>query len=51
MTKQILYSSFTDFKNLIKYKSIKFQDFTEAEFRKKASELMLGCCVVVLRKG
>lgn len=50
MTKQILYASLIDFKHLLQYKSIKFKDFTDAEFVKKASELMLGCCVVVLRK-
>ncbi|XP_051140976.1 uncharacterized protein LOC127258243 isoform X2 [Andrographis paniculata] len=50
MTKQILHSSVVDFKHLLQYKTIKFQDFVDPEFGKKASELMLGCCVVVLKK-
>ncbi|KAK9285133.1 hypothetical protein L1049_024318 [Liquidambar formosana] len=51
ISKQILCASQVDFKHLLQYKSIKFADFVDAEFGKKASELMLGCCVVVLRRG
>ncbi|KAF3439255.1 hypothetical protein FNV43_RR17531 [Rhamnella rubrinervis] len=51
ITKQILYTSLVDFKHLLQYKSIKYADFVDAEFGNKASELMPGCCVVVLRKG
>lgn len=51
ITKQILYASLIDFKHLLQYKSIKYSDFVDAEFGKKASDLMPGCCVVVLRKG
>ncbi|GAA0145806.1 RNA methyltransferase [Lithospermum erythrorhizon] len=51
MTKQILHASIVDFKHLLQYKSIKFCDFVEAEFGKKSSELLLGCCVVMLNKA
>ncbi|XP_057492703.1 uncharacterized protein LOC130778213 isoform X2 [Actinidia eriantha] len=50
ITKQILEASPVDFKHLLQYKTIKFADFVDAEFGEKASKLMLGCCVVVLRK-
>ncbi|KAL3845150.1 hypothetical protein ACJIZ3_002553 [Penstemon smallii] len=50
ITKQIIYASAVDFKHLLQYKSIKFPDFVDPEFREKASNLMLGCCVVVLSK-
>ncbi|CAN4126729.1 unnamed protein product [Withania somnifera] len=50
ITKQILYASPADFKHLLQYKSIKFGDFVDAEFGEKASQLLLGCCVVVLKK-
>ncbi|KAH6757363.1 S-adenosyl-L-methionine-dependent methyltransferases superfamily protein, partial [Perilla frutescens var. hirtella] len=49
ITKQIIYASPIDFKHLLKYKSIKFPDFVDPCFREKASELILGCCVVILR--
>ncbi|XP_047971927.1 RNA cytosine-C(5)-methyltransferase NSUN2-like [Salvia hispanica] len=49
ITKQILYASPIDFKHLLQYKSIKFPDFVEPSLREKASELILGCCVVILR--
>ncbi|KAK8578026.1 hypothetical protein V6N13_076698 [Hibiscus sabdariffa] len=49
ITKQILYASAADFKHLLQYKSIKFADFVEADFGQKAANLMLGCCVIVLR--
>lgn len=51
ITKQILHASIVDFNHLLKYKSIKFADFVDAEFGKKASELLLGCCVVILNKA
>ncbi|KAI8536301.1 hypothetical protein RHMOL_Rhmol10G0246900 [Rhododendron molle] len=50
ITKQIIEASPIDFKHLLQYKTIKFADFVDAEFGEKASQLMLGCCVVVLRK-
>ncbi|THF97559.1 hypothetical protein TEA_013458 [Camellia sinensis var. sinensis] len=50
ITKQIVHASPVDFKHLLEYKTIKFADFVDAEFGEKASKLMLGCCVVVLRK-
>ncbi|XP_027179876.1 tRNA (cytosine(34)-C(5))-methyltransferase-like [Coffea eugenioides] len=50
VTKQILYASTVDFKHLLQYKSIKFADFTDAEFRSQASNLSLGCCILVLIK-
>ncbi|KAJ9170386.1 hypothetical protein P3X46_018498 [Hevea brasiliensis] len=49
ITKQILYASTVDFKHLLQYKAVKFKDFVDAEFGEKASKLMLGCSVVVLR--
>lgn len=50
LTKQILDASVADFKHLLQYKSIKFTDFVDAEFGEKASKLLPGCCVIVLRK-
>ncbi|XP_038701391.1 RNA cytosine-C(5)-methyltransferase NSUN2-like [Tripterygium wilfordii] len=50
VTKQILCVSQLDFKHLLQYKSIKFANFVDAEFGEKASKLMMGCCVIVLRK-
>ncbi|KAL1183045.1 hypothetical protein V6Z11_A02G155200 [Gossypium hirsutum] len=50
ITKQILYASPADFKHLLQYKSIKFADFVDADFGQKAADLMLGCCVIVLRE-
>ncbi|XWS29562.1 hypothetical protein CRYUN_Cryun24cG0039400 [Craigia yunnanensis] len=51
VTKQILYASSADFKHLLQYKTIKFADFVDSEFGQKAANLMLGCCVIVLREG
>ncbi|KAK6923360.1 SAM-dependent methyltransferase RsmB/NOP2-type [Dillenia turbinata] len=51
ITKQILCASIVDFKHLLQYKAIKFADFTDAKFGEKASELMMGCCVIVLNDG
>ncbi|KAF3675984.1 putative tRNA (cytosine(34)-C(5))-methyltransferase-like isoform X2 [Capsicum annuum] len=50
ITKQILYAFPADFKHLLQYKSIKFGDFVDAEFGEKASQLLMGCCVMVLNK-
>ncbi|KAJ6366203.1 hypothetical protein OIU77_002726 [Salix suchowensis] len=49
ITNQILYASPVDFKHLLQYKTIKFADFVDAEFGEKASKLMMGCCVIVMR--
>ncbi|OWM65646.1 RNA cytosine-C(5)-methyltransferase NSUN2-like isoform X2 [Punica granatum] len=49
ITKQILRASLVDFKHLLQYKSIKFSDFVDSEFRDKASDLQPGCCVIVLK--
>lgn len=51
ITKQIVCAKPEDFKHLLQYKTIKFADFVDAEFREKASKLVLGCCVVVMNKG
>ncbi|GAB4848748.1 hypothetical protein Ancab_003475 [Ancistrocladus abbreviatus] len=51
ITKQILHASPVDFKHLLLYKSVKFADFVDAQVGEKASELMMGCCVVVLREA
>lgn len=49
ITKQILYAAPTDFKHLLQYKGVKFGDFVDSEFGQKAANLMMGCCVIVLR--
>ncbi|XP_020537968.1 RNA cytosine-C(5)-methyltransferase NSUN2 isoform X2 [Jatropha curcas] len=51
ISKQILWASPVDFKHLLQYKAIKFMDFVDSEFGEKASKLMMGCCVIVLRDG
>ncbi|KAF6170326.1 hypothetical protein GIB67_043016, partial [Kingdonia uniflora] len=51
VTKQILRVPLADFKHLLQYKTIKFADFVDPEFREKVTELLLGCCVIVLNKG
>ncbi|XP_010437125.1 PREDICTED: tRNA (cytosine(34)-C(5))-methyltransferase-like [Camelina sativa] len=48
MTKQILYATMADFKNLLQHKSIKFLDFIHPQIGEKAEELALGSCVMVL---
>lgn len=48
ITKQILLASPVDFKRLLEKKSVKFGDFIDAELNERASNLELGCCVVVL---
>ncbi|CAL1385339.1 unnamed protein product [Linum trigynum] len=50
ITKQILNASPVDFIHILKYKTIKFRDFVDAAFGEKASKLMMGCCVIVLKK-
>ncbi|KAL4579690.1 hypothetical protein LXL04_015847 [Taraxacum kok-saghyz] len=50
MTKQIASSPPLDFKHLLQYKSVKFQDIVDDRFREKLAQLSLGCCVVVLNK-
>nr|GMD56419.1 tRNA (cytosine(34)-C(5))-methyltransferase-like isoform X1 [Ipomoea batatas] len=50
ITKQILYASPVDFKHLLEQKSIKFANFVDAKLGEKASNLLLGCCVVILNK-
>ncbi|CAG7886025.1 unnamed protein product [Brassica rapa] len=51
MTKQLLYATMVDFKNLLHYKSIKFTDFVHPQFGQKAAEVAEGYCVVVLVDG
>ncbi|XP_038990156.1 RNA cytosine-C(5)-methyltransferase NSUN2-like isoform X4 [Phoenix dactylifera] len=51
ISKQILYASFVDFQHLLQYRTVKFADFVDASFGEKASNLMSGCCVVVLNEG
>ncbi|VFQ99785.1 unnamed protein product [Cuscuta campestris] len=48
ITKQVLCTSLVDFKHLLQYKNIKFADFVDSNTGGKASNLSLGCCVVVL---
>ncbi|GMH25307.1 hypothetical protein Nepgr_027150 [Nepenthes gracilis] len=50
ITKQILHASPVDFRHLLQYNTVKFENFVDAEFGEKASQLMMGCCVVVLRE-
>ncbi|KAL5705172.1 multisite-specific tRNA:(cytosine-C(5))-methyltransferase [Ranunculus cassubicifolius] len=51
ITKQILCASLVDFRHLLQYKSIKFADFVDGKFGEAASNLLLGCCVIVLAEG
>nr|XP_010939686.1 tRNA (cytosine(34)-C(5))-methyltransferase isoform X1 [Elaeis guineensis] len=51
ISKQILCASLVDFQHLLQYRTIKFADFVDASFGEKASNLMSGCCVVVLNEG
>ncbi|MQL73193.1 hypothetical protein Taro_005539, partial [Colocasia esculenta] len=51
ISKQILCASLTDFRNILKYRNIKFSEFVDADFGQRASNLLLGCCVVVLNTG
>ncbi|KAI4325970.1 hypothetical protein MLD38_031328 [Melastoma candidum] len=49
ITKQILHASVVDFKHLLQYKSVKFGDLVDSELGEKASQLLPGCCVIVLK--
>ncbi|KAK9670696.1 hypothetical protein RND81_13G218800 [Saponaria officinalis] len=51
ITKQIIAASLVDFKHLLQYKSIKFNDFVDAELGVRATNLELGSCVVVLKEA
>ncbi|KAI5395165.1 hypothetical protein KIW84_061678 [Lathyrus oleraceus] len=51
ITKQIIQASPVNFKHLLQDKDVKFTDFADAEFGKKAENLLPGCCVIVLGKG
>ncbi|KAH0455453.1 hypothetical protein IEQ34_015485 [Dendrobium chrysotoxum] len=51
ISKQILCASLADFRHLLQYRTIKFPDFVDADFREKASILTSGCCVIVLKEG
>lgn len=51
MTKQLLYATMVDFKNLLQYKYIKFTDFVHPQFGQKAAEVAEGYCVVILVDG
>ncbi|KAJ0252404.1 S-adenosyl-L-methionine-dependent methyltransferases superfamily protein [Hirschfeldia incana] len=51
MTKQILYATMVDFKNLLQHKSIKFPDFVHPQFGQKAAEVAEGYCAIVLVDG
>ncbi|KAK8968973.1 hypothetical protein KSP40_PGU012330 [Platanthera guangdongensis] len=48
--KQILSASLEDFRHLLQYRTIKFPDFVDADFRENASTLISGCCVIVLKE-
>ncbi|CAK8578775.1 unnamed protein product [Lathyrus sativus] len=50
ITKQIIQASPVDFKHLLQDKDVKFTDFADAEFGKRAENLLPGCCVIVLGK-
>ncbi|GFP93129.1 tRNA (cytosine(34)-c(5))-methyltransferase [Phtheirospermum japonicum] len=50
ITKQILYATPVDFKHLLQYKVVKFSDFVNPDVGEKATQLMLGCCVVFLSR-
>ncbi|KAL3630209.1 hypothetical protein CASFOL_023193 [Castilleja foliolosa] len=49
-TKQILYAPPVDFKHLLQNKVVKFSDFIDPDVGEKATQLMLGCCVVFLSR-
>ncbi|XP_077213231.1 uncharacterized protein LOC143848230 [Tasmannia lanceolata] len=50
ISKQILSASIVDFEHLLRYRHIKFGDFCDSSLSEKASNLLLGCCVVLLNK-
>lgn len=51
ITKQLVYASPVDFEHLLKYKSIKLQDLVDPDLAEKATQLLLGCCAVILNRG
>ncbi|CAL9127234.1 unnamed protein product [Musa textilis] len=51
ISKQILCASLADFQHLLQYRTIKFADFVDAGFGDRASNLMSGCCVIILKEG
>ena len=51
ITKQVLYTPMADFKHLLEHKSIRFPDFVNPQLSQKATDLVLGCCVVILSDG
>ncbi|CAN8328548.1 unnamed protein product [Cochlearia groenlandica] len=51
MTKQILYATMAEFKNLLRHKSVKFPDLVNPQFVQDAAELAMGYCAVVLVDG
>ncbi|KAG2286530.1 hypothetical protein Bca52824_046134 [Brassica carinata] len=51
ITKQVLYTPIADFKHLLEHKSIRFPDFVNPQLSQKATDLALGCCVVILSDG
>ncbi|XP_073010109.1 uncharacterized protein [Typha latifolia] len=51
ISKQNLCASLVDFQHLLQYRVVKFADFVDAKLGEEASNLMPGCCVVMLREG
>ncbi|CAL9774224.1 unnamed protein product [Musa acuminata subsp. burmannicoides] len=51
ISKQILCASLADFQHLLQYRTIKFADFVDAGFGDKASSLISGCCIIILKEG
>ncbi|EOA28565.1 hypothetical protein CARUB_v10024783mg [Capsella rubella] len=51
ITKQALYTPMADFKLLLQDKSIKFMDFVNPQLAQKATDLVMGSCVVILHDG
>ncbi|CAL9233478.1 unnamed protein product [Arabidopsis halleri] len=51
ITKQVLYTPMADFKLLLQDKSIKFLDFVNPQLAQKATDLVMGSCVVILSDG
>jgi multisite-specific tRNA:(cytosine-C5)-methyltransferase len=51
ITKQVLYTPMADFKLLLQDKSIKFHDFVNPQLAQKATDLVMGSCVVILSDG
>ncbi|KAL1191962.1 25S rRNA (cytosine-C(5))-methyltransferase NOP2A [Cardamine amara subsp. amara] len=51
ITKQILYIPMADFKHLLEQNSIKFSDFVNPQVVQKATDLVVGSCVVIPSDG